>query len=77
MGDGRNVIVVGSAQAVVAVGGQLGTLSEIAFALKRATPVIGLGTWELDAHRLPPGARILHARGPAEAVAMAFKMAKG
>jgi predicted Rossmann-fold nucleotide-binding protein len=32
---------------VVAVGGEFGTLSEIALALKMSKPVIGIGTWEL------------------------------
>jgi len=46
-GEARNVIVARSADAVIAVGGEFGTLSEIALALKMGTPVIGLGTWEL------------------------------
>ena len=32
---------------MIAVGGEFGTLSEIALALKMGTPVIGVGTWEL------------------------------
>ncbi len=47
MGEARNAIIVNSADAVIAVGGEYGTLSEIALALKRGIPVIGLGTWEL------------------------------
>lgn len=47
-GSARNLIVVKSAQAVVAVGGGYGTLSEISFALKYGIPVIGLKTWELS-----------------------------
>jgi uncharacterized protein (TIGR00725 family) len=46
-GEARNAIVARSADAVIAVGGEFGTLSEIALALKTATPVVGLGTWEL------------------------------
>jgi uncharacterized protein (TIGR00725 family) len=46
-GEARNVIVARSADAVIAVGGEFGTLSEIALALKMGKPVIGLGTWEL------------------------------
>ena len=46
-GEARNAIVARSADAVIAVGGEFGTLSEIALALKVHTPVIGLGTWEL------------------------------
>jgi hypothetical protein len=47
IGEARNALVVAAADAVVAVGGEFGTLSEIALALKAGTPVIGLGTWEL------------------------------
>lgn len=42
----RNVIVVRSADAVIAVAGEYGTLSEIAIALKLGKPVIGLNTWK-------------------------------
>jgi hypothetical protein len=47
MGEARNIVVVRSADAVVAVGGEYGTLSEIAFALKLGRPVAGLGSWQL------------------------------
>lgn len=47
MGEARNVAVVKSAEAVIAVGGGYGTLSEIACALKNEIPVIGLNTWSL------------------------------
>jgi uncharacterized protein (TIGR00725 family) len=46
-GEARNAIVARSADAVIAVGGEFGTLSELALALKMRTPVIGLGTWAL------------------------------
>ncbi len=44
MGEGRNVLVVRSAEAVIAVGGSWGTLSEIALARKIGRPVVLLGT---------------------------------
>jgi uncharacterized protein (TIGR00725 family) len=47
MGEGRNALVVRAADAVVAVAGGFGTLSEIALALRLGRPVVGLGTWEL------------------------------
>jgi uncharacterized protein (TIGR00725 family) len=47
MGEARNAIVVRSADVVIAVHGEFGTLSEIALALKMGKPVVGLGTWEL------------------------------
>jgi uncharacterized protein (TIGR00725 family) len=47
MGEMRNALIVRAADAVIAIAGEFGTLSEIAFALKAGVPVIGLGTWEL------------------------------
>jgi uncharacterized protein (TIGR00725 family) len=45
MGHARNAIIARTADALVAVGGKYGTLSEIAFALILGRPVAGLGTW--------------------------------
>jgi uncharacterized protein (TIGR00725 family) len=47
MGEARNVLVIRSARAVIAVHGEYGTLSEIAHALKLGVPVVGLNTWHL------------------------------
>jgi uncharacterized protein (TIGR00725 family) len=51
LGEVRNALVVRAADAVVAVGGAYGTLSEIALALKTGVPVFGLGTWAIDGVR--------------------------
>ena len=48
MGEARNALVVRAADAVVAVGGAWGTLSEIAFARKTGKPVAALDSWDLD-----------------------------
>lgn len=48
MGEARNALVVRAADAVVAVAGGYGTLSEIALALKTGRPVVGLGTWDIE-----------------------------
>jgi len=48
IGEARNVAVVKSAQAVIAISGGYGTLSEIAYSLKSEIPVIGLNTWSLS-----------------------------
>jgi uncharacterized protein (TIGR00725 family) len=45
LGELRNGLVVRAADAVVAIGGGHGTLSEVALALKLGRPVVGLGTW--------------------------------
>jgi uncharacterized protein (TIGR00725 family) len=47
LGELRNGLVVRAADAVIAVGGEFGTLSEIGFALKLGKRVVGLGTWDL------------------------------
>jgi uncharacterized protein (TIGR00725 family) len=48
LGELRNGLVVRAADAVVAVGGAYGTLSEIALALARGLAVVGVDTWEID-----------------------------
>ena len=48
LGEARNALVVRAADALIAVGGAFGTLSEIALALKAGKPVLGLGSWEID-----------------------------
>ena len=71
LGEGRNVLVVRAADAVVAVGGAYGTLSEIALALRAGTPVVGLGTWTLSRDgEVDPG--IIVAADPADAVRRAL-----
>ena len=48
LGELRNGLVVRAADALLAVGGGYGTLSEIALALKLGRPVVGVGTWDID-----------------------------
>ena len=45
LGDGRNLLVVRASDALIAIAGGYGTLSEIALALKAGKPVIGIETW--------------------------------
>ena len=47
LGIGRNVIIARTADALIAVGGEYGTLSEIAFALQLKKPVVGIKTWDI------------------------------
>ena len=47
-GEGRNALVVRAADAVIAIEGGYGTLSEIALALKAGKRVVGLGTWDIE-----------------------------
>jgi len=75
MGEARNVAVVKSAQAVIAVGGRYGTLSEIAYALKNGTPVIGLNTWSLSRNGREDDS-IVRVQSAAQAVNKAISLAK-
>lgn len=66
MGIGRNVIIARTADALIAIGGEYGTLSEIAFALQMNKPVIGIKTWEIKG--------IINANNAEEAVNKALEM---
>ncbi len=72
MGQARNLVLVLSAQAVIAISGEAGTLSEIALALKAGRPVVGLHTWKLIRGDGTPDERIRYADTPEEAVEMAL-----
>ncbi len=69
MGQARNLAVVCAADAVIAVGGGYGTLSEMGLARKVDRQVVSLGSWDLGEHTL-------HAASPEEAVEMAFAAAR-
>jgi uncharacterized protein (TIGR00725 family) len=69
LGEMRNLLIVRSAAAAVAIGGGYGTLSEIALALKASKPVIGLRTWDLT-----PG--IKKAEDASDAVMLALEALK-
>jgi uncharacterized protein (TIGR00725 family) len=64
LGELRNGLVARSADALVAIGGGLGTLSEIALALKAGKRVAGIGTWRIDG--------VTEVADAAEAVALVF-----
>ncbi len=53
LGEARNVIVACTGQAVIAIGGEYGTLSEMAFALRNGVPVVGINTWSLSRGGMP------------------------
>jgi hypothetical protein len=65
----RNVVLVRSAHALIAIEGGYGTLSEIAIALKLGKPVIGLHTWDVSS-------KIIAAATPQEAVQLAINAAR-
>ncbi|HTZ19127.1 MAG TPA: TIGR00725 family protein [Dissulfurispiraceae bacterium] len=65
-GEGRNIVIVRTADVLIAVGGEYGTLSEIAFALRMGKPVIGINTWDIRG--------IIKADSPEMAVNKAFEL---
>ena len=73
IGYARNAAVAKTGQAVIAIGGIYGTLSEIAFALQNGTPVIGLGTWSLSRNGKSEES-IIAANDPNEAVSKALEL---
>lgn len=75
LGYARNVMIVMSGRAVVAVGGAFGTLSEIAHALGDGIPVIGLETWTMSRQGSEDGT-IVRAHSPADAVDKAMAAAE-
>jgi uncharacterized protein (TIGR00725 family) len=67
LGELRNGVIVRAADAVIAVGGGYGTLSEVALALQAGVPVLGLETWDIDG--------VEPMSSPEEAVARALALA--
>ena len=74
VGFARNMAVVKSAQAVIAIDGSYGTLSEISHALQSSIPVIGLNTWSLLKNGQTDNS-IIPAQSPTEAVTKALSLA--
>ena len=72
IGELRNGLVVRASDAVVAVGGSWGTLSEIALALRTGRTVVGVGAWSLPA----PHSNFIEAASPADAVRAAVEHAE-
>lgn len=76
LGEARNALVVRAADALIAVGGEYGTLSEIALALKTGKPVVGLTTWQLTRGDGRPDDGIVVLASAASAVAEALRLAR-
>jgi hypothetical protein len=76
MGFARNVAVVLSGEAIIAIDGSYGTLSEIAYALIHDRPVVGLDTWDFDYHGFDGHDRIIRLTDPIEAVTTAIALAE-
>ena len=65
MGEARNLTVIRSSDAVIALPGKYGTLSELSFALKLEKPVVGISTWDISE-------RVAKTKDPKEAVKLAL-----
>jgi len=73
MGQARNAVLVGSADAVVAIGGSWGTLSEVALAMRRGSvPVISLGGWRITDFDGKPIDGIAYVQTPEAAARLAI-----
>jgi uncharacterized protein (TIGR00725 family) len=68
IGEARNAVIVASADAVIALAGEGGTLAEIGFAKKFGKPIVALDSW-------PEIEGLQRAETPADAVALALKLA--
>lgn len=74
LGFARNKMVVANGDAVIAIGGKYGTLTEIGFALIQGIPVVGLGTWELIQGNGKVDKSITYVRTAKEAVQSALQL---
>ena len=75
LGVVRNLVVVTAADAVLAVGGRHGTLSEIGLALRMGRQVVTLSSWRVESDYRIGGPSVHRARDPREAAAMALRLA--
>ncbi len=72
MGQARNVVLVLSTNVLIAIGGEYGTLSEIALALKHRIPVVGLCSWAVERFNDDPLYAVAHSADTAVRKALAF-----
>lgn len=75
LGHARNALVALSGEAVIAIGGAYGTLSEIAFALIHDIPLVGINTWDFSYEGYETG-RIARVEDAATAVETAIALAE-
>jgi uncharacterized protein (TIGR00725 family) len=76
LGVARNLVVVTASDAVLAVGGRHGTLSEIGLALRMGRHVVTLSSWRVESDHRFGGPRIHRARDPREAATIAVRLAE-
>ncbi len=76
LGVARNIVVVTAADAVLAVGGRHGTLSEIGLALRQGRHVVTLSSWRIESDQRMGGPSVHRARDPREGVHLALRLAR-
>lgn len=76
LGVMRNLVVVTSADAVVAVGGRHGTLSEIGLALRMGRHVVALSSWRVESDHRLGGPRVHRVQDPRDAAGLALQLAR-
>ena len=76
LGVARNLVVVTAADAVIAVGGKHGTLSEIGLALRMGRHVVALSSWRVESDQRLGGPRVHRARTPRDGVELVIKLAR-
>jgi uncharacterized protein (TIGR00725 family) len=74
LGVVRNLVVVTSSDAVIAVGGKHGTLSEIGLALRMGRSVVTLSSWHVESDQRLGGPRVHRAQNPHDATAAAMRL---
>ena len=75
LGVARNIVVVTSADAVIAVGGRHGTLSEIGMALRQGRHVVALSSWRMESDQRMGGPRMYPASNPRDAAELVLRLA--
>ena len=76
LGDARNIVVVRTGSAVIAIGGAYGTLSEIGHALSDGKPIFALNSWEITKSGIQDPL-LTHCKNEKEAVEKALAYASG
>ena len=73
IGMARNSVIAKTAEAFIAIGGQFGTLSEIAYALSMGKTVVSIRSWDLDKASTEPLDGLIQEDNPKRAVEIALE----
>ena len=76
MGFARNALVALTGDAVIAIDGSYGTLSEISYALIHETPIVGIDTWDFNYRGFSGQDKIARVSDPIEAATLAIRLAE-